>query len=282
LKRFALLHTGSHLVYPELQEREQQVYSSLLKSGFPFQMAVAHLISKSTLYEVIESELPWRDRRGDDQFLDIVAEHEPYTISIECKKTNKDAYAFLVGGSDPRSSRDTKRSLVLVTRPLQDSTRRLSTWNQHVDLKPFSAEAEFCIASGGGGQRLLEPDCRRLLGGMDTFAQKQQQKLDPRAREVTDNSIFRVHVPILVTNAPLYIVCFDSGRVSLDDASFDEDPGIQPVDYVRFTKAFSAPDRHDVGVRTVFVVRASALGSFLSQLAAPEGMATKHGGVSMG
>ncbi len=180
------------------------------------------------------------------------------------------ALTFLLPeGSNSR--RRTKKAHVVLTRQIQDSTHRLQSYNVVRDIAPASPEAEFCVVAtekAGKNLRLLEKDCRLLLAGNDAYAKKRRGQLDPEARKSDGYGMFLVHVPVLVTNAPLFVASYNPRQLSLETGRFDELPDVEQASFVRLTKSFSAPTPRDLGLRTVFVVSAPALPAFLGELEA--------------
>lgn len=83
----------------------------------------------------------------------------------------------------------------------------------------------------------------------------------------------RVFVPVIVTNAKLFVARYDPEAVSLDTGQIPmmPAPDLLPIDWVRFRKAFTAAYDPGLGDRTVFVVAANSLHRFLSALQWAEG-----------
>src|SRR5262245_14234904 len=72
------------------------VITSLQRSGFPFQTAVADLFRTAKKWSLHASEYPWRDAENKDNFLDIVVvDRDKFVLTIECKKTTKEIFTFL-------------------------------------------------------------------------------------------------------------------------------------------------------------------------------------------
>jgi len=130
---------------------------------------------------------------------------------------------------------------------------------------PKSAESMFCVVStndSGKDQRLLERDAQRLVRGTDAYVQRYKRELRPLYPE--PDSLF---VPLLVTNARLFVADYDPSDVSLDTGQFSMPPraAISAVPWVRFRKAFTSENK-DIGDRTVFVVAATELQELLTKL----------------
>lgn len=239
---------------------KQPIISALLASGFPFQTAIAELISYVPGWSIVAEEFPWRDDIGSDRFLDLVISRHNLIVTIECKKTQKEIFTFL----QPTETREENiiRSRCLYLRQVQDSTRRLELYCADWDTKPKSTESAFCVVStsdSGKDQRLLEKDAQLLVRGTDAFGR--HLKLEPKHALGEPD---RLIIPAIVTNAKLFTANYDPKSVSLDTGLLPTQPhpDISPVKWIRFRKAFTAANR-DVGDRTVFIVAAAELRKFL-------------------
>lgn len=255
-------------------EAPQSVITALVASGFPLQTAVARIVSRVPDCAIVQEEYPWRDETGSDQFLDLVVRKHSFIVAIECKKTQKEALTFLQpDGSDG----DVTRTRCLYLNQIQDSTKRIELFSSDWQLMPKSKESMFCVVSttsSGKDQRLLERDAQKLIRGTDAYAR--QYKVDFKATKIGEPD--RPLLPILVTNAKIYIAEYDSATVSLETGQFEMPPPIklQLVPWVRFRKAFTSAAR-DLGARTIFVVSAVELASWLGRLDFVEQFASEMG-----
>lgn len=239
----------------------QSVRGALLASGFPFQTAVAEVVRGVRNWSLVREEFPWQDDTGAERFLDIVATNGMFVVAIECKKTQKDTFNFLQprGGEDPITR---VRCLHLSQAPDSNQPRELfcSDWY----ISPSSFQSAFCVIStsdSGKDQRMLERDAQLIVRATDAFAQRE------RGGKLGHIERIRPYVPLIVTNAPLFITRYDSDAVSLETGQFiNPRPDIQPVEWVRFAKAFTSNRGHDLGDRTVFVVNAAAVVRFFEKL----------------
>lgn len=243
-------------------EKPQAVINALMASGFPFQTAIARVVSQAPRCNLIAEEFPWRDEIGGDQFLDLVAMKPPFfVVTVECKKTQKEILTFL---QPDRGNGDAICVRCVYLTHIQDSTKRLELFCSDWQLKPKSAESAFCVVStsdSGKDQRMLERDAQRIVRGTDAYAQR--YKREPKEVSQFDTLI----VPVIVTNAKLFVAQYDPGDVSLETGQFPVPlpATLSPVQWVRFRKAFTSGGR-DVGDRTVFVVNATALATWLDKL----------------
>jgi len=242
----------------------EAVQQSLKSSGFPFQTAVAHVIRNSKGWSIHASEYPWR-AGNDDRFLDVVATNGKFFITVECKKTRQETFTFLrpLGDSNTGHVEDF-RGLRADRYDVIPPQAHLfcETWG----LWPKSPCSEFCIIStskSGKDQRLLERDASLVVGATDAFAQDIQEHLG-LGHTLSPPYLF---LPVIVTNAKIFTARYKPSEVSLDTGEFYELPKeIEEASWVRFSKTFAAGRRRDLGLRSLFVVNATALENFLQNL----------------
>ncbi len=238
----------------------------LQASGFPFQTAVASVVRQSSLWSLVEQEFPWQDPGGGDHFLDLVAERHADSMiaAIECKKSQKESFVFLK--PDGFSSTHGERMRCVFAYQIQDMTRRLELACDEFLVTPNSAEAAFCVVStsvSGKDQRLLERDAQVLVRATDAYAQERRRRFKPGSTMGN----YHVFVPVLVTNAPLFIASYRPTDVALDSGRLDiSKEKIEPAPWVRFHKAFTSTGGRDLGARTVLVANAVHLEALLREL----------------
>lgn len=241
----------------------QPVIGALLASGFPFQTAVAQVVQHTPGCTLVTEEFPWQDETGADQFLDLVAQKGFIVLTIECRKTRKETLTFL----QPRgfiSDVNLVRCVYLLQ--VQDATRRIVLRCDDRRLRPRSAESAFCVvstSSSGKDQRMLEPDAQRIVRGTDAYAQRYKQDFKPKHFPEPN----RLFLPVIVTNAKVFVADYDPADVSLETGELSKQPPatISPVKWVRFRKAFTTQGEYG-GERTVLVVTATELRTFLDKL----------------
>jgi len=234
----------------------QPTLNALVASGFPFQTAVSQVIRRSA-YTLVAEEIPWRDDAGNDQFLDLVAEKNRLTLTIECKKTQKETLTFL---RPNHSGRNTSDAHCFRFSHTQLSAGRMKLLCDRQFLTPQSPESSFCVVSTGEkDQRLIERDAQRLLRGTQAYAAHRNRPNNPIEE--------RLFVPVLVTNAKLSVADYLTDDVSLETGQFSMPPNVEviPKQWVRFRKSFTSSG-DDFGDRTVFVVAATAFEEFLVHL----------------
>lgn len=241
----------------------EPVIGALLASGFPFQTAVAQVVQHTPNCTLVREEFPWQDETGADQFLDLVAQKGFLFLTIECRKTRKETLTFLQPGgffSDVNLVR-----CVYLTQ-IRDATLRMELLCDDRQLRPKSAESAFCVVStsySGKDQRMLEPDAQRIVRATDAYAQRYKQ--DFKGKQFPD--VNRLFLPVIVTNAKVFVADYDPADVSLETGELSKRPPatISPVKWVRFRKAFTTQGQHG-GDRTVLVVTATELRTFLVKL----------------
>ncbi len=254
--------SGKQMADQPNSETPQALINALLASGFPFQTAVAQVVRQCRAYRLVGEEVAWRDDTGTDQFLDLVAQRGHVVLPIECKKTQKEMLTFL---RPSPADRDVNRTRCVYLTQIQDSTRRSALFCSDWQLMPKSAESGFCVVStsaSGKDQRMLERDVQQLVRGTNAYAQR--YKHDRNANVAWQDTLI---VPLLVTNAKLFVAEYDPADVSLDTGQFAMPlpAKVLPARWVRFRKAFTSAGK-DVGDRTVFVIAAPAFPEFLGKL----------------
>lgn len=240
------------------EEIPSAVFAALQRSGFPFQTAVRHAVRATGEWAVSGSEYPWQDSSGKDEFLDLVINRGRWFATIECKKTEKETYIFLLPLGVTHTGQ-TERVRCL---------RGGSNFRLHCEdwgFSPGSPECEFCIVStseSGKDQRLLEKDASLLVRATDAFALNQEKRFEVQRDTLPEND--RIYFSMIVTNARLYTALYKPSEILLQSGIFGKPPKeIEKAPWVRFRKAFTSPVGLDVDDRTVFVVHADNLDEFL-------------------
>lgn len=241
------------------------VYGALQASGFPFQTAVESVVRQSDGWRVVAVEFPWQDASGD-QFLDLVVSCEGLYLAVECKKTQKEMLTFLQPRRSAGGRTEYDRAQLLYSRQIDDMTHRLELYCGQWNVAPMSAEATFCVLStsaSGRDQRMLERDAQRVVRATDAFALKLAAEFRPGGAPEPDHAF----IPIVVTNAAIFVARYEPSEVSLDTGEFAGKPrDITAAHWVRFRKPFTSSAGVDLGDRTVFVVQATALSEFLHMI----------------
>jgi hypothetical protein len=243
-------------------QAQQIALTALQSSGYPFQTAIAALISTIPGWTLSEQEIPWCDPSGSDRFLDLTARSENIRLCMECKKTNKETFTFLL--PEGFSATESERISCLNAYNVDDSTRRIIIEGRDWLVAPSSPESAFCVVSTsatGRDRRLLEPDAQDLTRATDAVASGLIASGQPSWQVPTP----LLYISVLVTNAPLFLAAYDPSQVPLDTGVLS--PSSRALDaapFVRFRKAFTSHE--GLGERTVFVVNALQLAGFLGAL----------------
>lgn len=248
-------------------------------SGYPYQLRVAHEIENTPEehgWSILATELRWGGtEEGVDGYADIVLERDHNRLILECKRVKEGTkWIFLV----PRPELEEEDSDVqehnakLFWTHRQSGDHDLEGWGE-LRVKPYSYRSAFCIIDRNIDRSgyLLEKTCNDLLLSVEFIG---RQELSVRDRSSGEAS--RFYAPILVTNADLEVCAFDPFDVSLATGMLPFDPPratFRPTKFIRFQKSLastSAPAAVDTlgqenaqDERTVFVVRGTALASFL-------------------
>lgn len=245
----------------------ETVISALMRSGFPFQTAVAQAIIDAPPWKVHQSEYPWLTADGNEKFLDIVATNGSLYLTVECKKTQKEKLIFLRPlvishtGVNPRFR-------CLRAEQTLGHKFPLRIFNEEWALYPTSTDSEFCVVStseSGRDQRLLERDASLLVRATDAFAHDFRERFKPDSDSPPSPEC--LFVPVIVTNAPIYTARYSPRDVSLETGEFSKPPReIEEAKSVRFRKAFTSDGGPDLGDRSVFVVHAQSFAAFLGNI----------------
>jgi hypothetical protein len=238
----------------------EAVVSALRSSGFPFQTAIAHAVAASPGWRVTASEYPWQGPGGETHFLDLVATNGTIYLTIECKKTRKEAFTFLRPLGGPVATTGLVHTFRCLHVQHFGDSNRTEVFCEDWALDPRSTVSEFCVVSttqSGKDQRLLERDAGLLIRATDVFAHEIRKKGGqlPTACLV---------VPVIVTNAPIYTARYKPSAVSLETGEFTSPPtDVTNPACARFQKQFTSDSIQDLGDRTVFVVNALSFVEFL-------------------
>ena len=242
-------------------------------SGFPLQIAAAAAIEKSKHWRVLVQEHSWRSESGVEGFIDIIAVNEksqPYfeVLVIECKRVRQAGWVFLVPKLPPT---DRRQAVIWGTQWANGGWRHFGWENWPCD--PPSPQSEYCAISGQeqGRKNLLERSTSELIESVEALA-AQEKSLQRRVKG--KDGFSRMYIPVLVTTAKLIVACFEPESISLEEGTLPKDTTTKEVPYVRFHKglgtykeqltANTIKEIHSLNQRTVFVVNAESLPSFLN------------------
>ena len=174
----------------------------------------------------------------------------------------RDKFVFLLPADvDAGAQRQAVECIYL--HQIQDSTRRGAVAWGSASALPLSYEATFCVAKSSSSNRLLENDAQPLVRATEAYAMNRYRQFKPQGSEPTSVAC----VPVLVTNAPIFVARYRPADVSLDSGIYlARIEHLFPVRFIRFTKQFTTSVYFDVRQRTVFIVQASAITEVLRNL----------------
>lgn len=252
-------------------------------SGFLFQLAVEEQVRRTGHQhgtEVVGREYPWRSpdntRSG---FIDFIADHLSIRCVFECKKTAPEGeWVFLVAGEETPTVARVKSYWSF--RSGVDSNRWGFRWD-YIRFDPVTYQSEFCIVRGSSekDKPLLERTAADLVRSTESLGLDEFRNLHVIGEPL-------IYLPVIVTNAQLFVCKVDPAQVDLRTGELPSSAQWESVEAIRFRKALPTdlPTAHIRGyktiredlnesVRTVFVVQAQHLVTWLSKLL------SQHGGV---
>jgi hypothetical protein len=248
----------------------QKLAEAINKSGFPFQLGLKMLANSCPGWRASLTEHPWHDPiSGSDKFIDLVlrtARRDLINLVVECKRARSTQWLFIRESVQSSHS----NNLLSVRVRLNGMTREGQFINDWTDVQftPGSPEANFCVVRAPDARELLEKTASEVVRATAALA---DQEL---ALQSVQRPIRKIYVPIIVSNATMYICDADWKRTNLETGEVDFSV-IEPVDFVRFRKSFSVPDlRNKAGediaavteqsAHSVMVVQAAAFLDFLT------------------
>jgi len=239
---------------PKPVDECRDLLDALSASGFPMQTAVAAAIRSLGLYEVQE-EIAWRDPDGADKFLDMVAVGGGVRVLIECKKTLQDKFIFLLPETgEPRQRQPTLRGVYLYQIP--DSTLRAAVAWGRISTLPTSFDSMYCVTKTSSPNRLLETNAQALVRATEAYALDRCKGFRPQAHEAKSIPC----IPVLITNAPLFVARYRPDAVSLDSGIYQaRSEHLSAESAIRFTKQFTTSLDIETRERTVLIAHTSAI-----------------------
>jgi hypothetical protein len=235
-------------------------------SGFPFQKRVeAEVREKSTEWEILTTEHPWTDpRTGNPSFIDIILHVGAYRLIIECKRVQDGEWIFLVDPGEMAAI----RCGWIQHEPNKTDIR--GWWDAF--SQPASSQGDTCIIRSQEEKApLLERIASTLVVACDTVA---GEFVSCGNHGLATPFVL---IPMIVTNARLYVTTLTSEDISLETGKSLNDPEFEEVEMVRFRKPlttsitqFDRPDSiekmNENRERTVLVVNSGSLMNVLSKL----------------
>lgn len=245
------------------------------QSGFPLQFAVEHAISAGDHgWQPLVREHPWTSAaEARPKFIDLVLHHTRLDVLravVECKKqkVDKPLIFFVAEGCRPSCATAKAHWICKSARPAIGS----GWFDFHYE--PLSYESEFCVIPDGSKERprLLEQWIHDLVESCSAIAEEAISFLDTDGLHVA-----LMHIPVLVTTAPLFVLHYDPASIELATGALPENARIEPVPFIRFRKSLSdhyggttppstLQRSHRGKQRTVMVVSAESLDDFFNKL----------------
>jgi hypothetical protein len=222
-------------------------------------MAIVDLLRRERIggWEIASTEHPWSDpETGQLGATDIVLTSHQVALVVECRKQRDVEWVFFVPKAQ---SRLVERAIV------KDTTNE--NWVR-LKFSPPSEEAEFCQIRADGDAKTPERwIATALLPAVESIAADLRQMESKPPHQGRQWAV----IPVVVTNAPLWVCRFDPASVDLSTGqSPNEDLDLERVDLVRFRRTFLHRSIHrpyisqlsaraDAHTHTVLVISASTL-----------------------
>jgi len=251
------------------EEHQNGLRSHVVASGFPFQMRVEEEVRAAGgqfdgRWNIVGSEFPWQDEAsGRSGFADLVIYRDPLCFVVECKRRSGGNWVFL---TTPRS-RTRRHARFCVA-----GKNAIEVFD-YASFDPASPEAEYCVVPGSAtdNRRSLERIASELVLATESVAHLRTRLAD----HFGEGRI--AFVPLIVCRPTPVVLEVDLINVSLEEGTVPPGAAITLAPIVRFRKAFAvdrgvvrdgahASDIAEDRERTVFVVDASELRSFLDEL----------------
>jgi len=263
------------------QKDSQKTLTALVNSsGFPLQIAIEHLIDRTTRehgWKTLLREHPWKnDNYNTSGFIDLIVEDsrdKEQVLVIECKRVKEAQWVFLVPKLD---SIDRKVCHCWVSQRNQKSSLDTKCGWSNETKPPVTQLSEFCTVHGHDPKYrpMLERVASELVDATEALA-KEEFELN------FGTTLMRYYFPVIVTTAELKVCNFDPGKINIATGEIS-DAVFSTVPAVRFHKTLSTPlsssgspldiafgsyknlsSTHNDYVRTVLVINASHLVEFL-------------------
>jgi hypothetical protein len=245
--------------------KDDKLKNNLNSSGFPFQIAVESIISNISGWKVSRREYPWHNNdKGQNGFIDIIAEKSSVALVIECKRVRDAEWIFLC------SPRNMNRSHARFWVNKVAGREEAVGWYDG-QVEPSCPEAEFCAVMGQDHRKpLLENLASELTSATEAFAVEELPffKGIPMAM---------CYFPVIITTAELYVCKYDPSDIEIKTGEI-KNPIFEPVPFVRFRKSLTTSptrfaterniarpeDLAEAKERTVFILNASSMKAILA------------------
>lgn len=248
----------------------QKLAEAINRSGFPLQLGLKMLADTCPGWRASLTEHPWHDPiSGSDKFIDLVlrtVSGDLINLVVECKRARSTQWLFI--RESVQSGHSNNRLSVRVRlNGIASEGIFINDW-MDVQFVPGSAEANFCVVRAQDARELLEKTASEIVRATAALADQEV------ALQSVQRPIRKIYVPVIVSNATMYICDADWQKINLETGEVDFS-AIEPVDFVRFRKSFGVPDLRDkagedIGevtersAHSVIVVQAAAFLDFLT------------------
>lgn len=250
----------------------QQPISIANSSGFPLQIGISNVVRRSSRWEVLLEEHPWRfEETGSEGFIDLVVldrNSKLETLVIECKRVRQTAWVFLL----PKLPSVQRSRATIFGSQIADSKWMHFGWEDR-QADPVTYQSQYCSIPGQaqGRKNLLERTASELVFSVEALA---NQERTLQQNQGADN-FSRVYIPVIVTTAKLFVAEFDPASINLDDGCLPDKTTFSEVSFIRYRKSLAtfvdATSAKNIGEfyaaseRTIFVVNSLKFEEFINQ-----------------
>jgi hypothetical protein len=214
-------------------------------SGFLFQWAVEEHVRATSgkhNWKVVAREYPWStDDRSRGGYIDFVADRYGLYAVFECKRTRGGEWIFLV----PPDAAPTLNMLTLWCYVTEEGENELGWGNLH--FEPAMLRAEFCIVRGASDddKPMLERIAGDLVRASESLARDEAKTKRRRSGSVA------AFLPVVVTNARLYVCRVDPQQVDLATGVLPSTANFEEVTALKFQKATATDLRNSGDQRSI-------------------------------
>jgi len=251
---------------------ERKLEKFVNSSGFPFQIALQHLIESTKNdhgWEVLSHEHPWaNEEAGSAGFIDLVlVENRGIQIMVvECKRVRDTYWVFLV----PSARQMVRRHATCWITQKFYTKKDMEKFNwRNLNIIPDSPEAEFCIVPGQDNRSkpMLEKTAAEVIDATEALAEEEF------AINKSSQEFRRLYFSVIITTADLKICRFNPEEINVNTGDI-KNPTFESVPFLRFRKSLSTrSDKRSTSEtifdvirekeRTVFVINANETANFL-------------------
>ncbi len=241
----------------EAASKPHDLRAQINRSGLVFQLAVEWAIrarEREHGWRVLSSEHAWQTKDGRSGYADLVLAKDdaPYgqRIVIECKRRQEKNWFFLCPREETTQPIEGVKALfaLVMKRRTPSPTSSFPSLRLEVDwderrLHPASHQARFCTREK---DELLEATARNLLLATEAVAEE-ELALEAKRKQFSITH----YLPMIVTNAPLFVCRFDASDLALLDGLLTGgSEEFEEVAFLRLRKTFALPSTSEQLVGT--------------------------------